>query len=257
MKSAFQTEAPGAHELILRRMRSLAPVGAELEAQVRALDVGHRHGAGIELSREREPVTPRFLVAGWAAQLRWLPDGRRQIINFILPGDGLGLYERPHPLSPSAVVALTPVRTLHAGPFVEALMSRTGPTELSNVCHLIASMHEAMLLDQIIRLGRQTAFERLVHLMLELNHRHRLIGLSDGRNFACPLTQEMLADATGLSLVHVNRTLQQLRRDDLLDLRSGVARLLQPDQLAVIGDWRPPAPSRDLASAPVQVPVAP
>ena len=75
--------------------------------------------------------------------------------------------------------------------------------------------------DQITRLGRRTAYERFGNLLLELYHRLHVVGLARDGRFALPLTQEMLADALGLSVVHVNRTVQQMRRDGLLELRAG------------------------------------
>ena len=100
---------------------------------------------------------------------------------------------------------------------------------------------EINLRDQIVRLGRQTAYERLVHLVLEFHHRLEAIGMVDGDSFSLPLTQEILADALGLSVVHINRTLQQVRRDRLLDMRGGQVTLRQPDLMRAMSDWAPPA----------------
>jgi len=71
----------------------------------------------------------------------------------------------------------------------------------------------------------------------------------DSQRFPLPLTQEVLADALGLSIVHVNRTLQQLRRERLIELRSGVAILLEPELLAGIADYRRPAAIAPAAAA--------
>ena len=90
---------------------------------------------------------------------------------------------------------------------------------------------------QVVRLGRQTAYERLLHLVLELHSRLRVIGMVDSDSFLMPLTQEILADALGLSAVHVNRMLQSARQDKLLELRRGRATLLQLDRMRVLTDW--------------------
>ena len=70
-----------------------------------------------------------------------------------------------------------------------------------------------------------------------------MVGLGTATSFPCPLTQEIIADATGLSVVHVNRTLQAFRKEGLLDLRQGRATLSEPDLLASICDYRRPEPS--------------
>jgi CRP-like cAMP-binding protein len=100
----------------------------------------------------------------------------------------------------------------------------------------------------MVRLGQQTAYERVAHFLLELQRRLQIAGLGDSQRFPLPLTQEMLADSLGLSIVHVNRTLQHLRREKLIELRSGVAILLEPQTLSGICDYdavgalRAPAP---------------
>lgn len=96
----------------------------------------------------------------------------------------------------------------------------------------LASRHDEMrLLDQVVRLGQQTAPERIASLMLELHNRLLQVRQADADSFPMPLTQEHLACTLGLSLVHVNRSLQQLRRMGLLEVRGGRAFMPAPDQL--------------------------
>ena len=97
--------------------------------------------------------------------------------------------------------------------------------------------------EQVVRVGRRTAYERMCHLLLELHHRLSLVGLAQDWRFPMPLTQEILADATSLSIVHVNRTLTQLRREHLVEIRQGHVTLLEPAELISIADFRPPEPS--------------
>ena len=81
------------------------------------------------------------------------------------------------------------------------------------------SSETAIYIEHLTDVGRRTALERVAHFLLELRVRFRSIGLGDARSFPMPLTQELLADALGLSVPHVNRTLRQLRDDDLGRLR--------------------------------------
>ena len=84
-----------------------------------------------------------------------------------------------------------------------------------------ASRDEAMVVEHLAGLGRRDATERMAHFLLELCARLRLVGLADRNGYACPLSQYMLADALGLSAVHVNRVLRQLRDEGLCTFQKG------------------------------------
>lgn len=167
---------------------------------------------------------PRWLLAGWACRHRLLPDGRRQVFDFILPGEGVGVCLRPHPLSQTGVVALTPVRLADAAPLLEPAVLADHP-DLTLALQAQADLAEGRSLDQIVRLGQMSALERLAHLLLDLHDRLSVVQLVQGDRFELPLTQETLADAAGLSVVHVNRILQELRRQNLLEVGRGAARI--------------------------------
>lgn len=236
--------APRPLEPVVRRLRTLAPLSEDDQALVRSLsDRRQRHAAGEELVAEGEAVgRPRFVVSGWACRQRVMADGRRQIFSFLLPGDTLGFGDNPPSPSLTSVVALTALETVDAEPVAEAAASGRAPA-LAAALARARRQEWSMLLDHMVRLGRQTAYERVAHFLLELQHRMEIAGFGDAQRFPLPLTQEILADVLGLSIVHVNRTLQQLRREKLIELRSGVAILLQPDILASISDFRRAQPA--------------
>lgn len=229
-------------EVVIRHIRALSAVSdAELELLRSLGERRERFVAGEELVTEGDlAVHPRFILSGWACRQRVLPDGRRQIFSFLLPGDGMGLDRRAAP-EPATVVALTALETVDAAPVVQAVQAGRAPG-LARALAAIEPLEHQLLLDHMVRLGRQTAYERVAHFLLELQRRLEITGLGDNQRFPLPLTQEIMADALGLSIVHVNRTLQQLRRERLLELRSGVTILLQRDQLANIADYRAPGP---------------
>jgi CRP-like cAMP-binding protein len=226
---------------VARRLNSLSPLGAEAQELLRGLEDIQSHPQGVELTPSR--LKPRFLISGWAARIRWLADGRRQILSFVLPGDGVGLSLSPNPLALAPAVALTILQTVDADPVLRALDSPAPPVGLREALRMAARMDEALLLDQVVRLGRQTAYERICHLLLEFRDRLADVGLAQEGSFGLPLTQEVLADASGLSIVHVNRILQQLRRERLLDLRGGRAVLLDIDRLTQAAEYRRPQTS--------------
>src|SRR5262249_33776928 len=151
--------------------------------------------------------------------------------------------ERPSPLALASVSALTPCATLNAGSHLQARWNLDAYPGVETALRIAAALDEALLINHVVRLGRQAALERLGHLLLELHWRLDQVGLAENWSFALPLTQEFLADATGLSIVHVNRTIQQLRRDGLLDWRNHSVYIKEPRRLADLCEFKPPRPS--------------
>jgi CRP-like cAMP-binding protein len=199
------------------------------------------HGEGDGLRR------PTFILSGWACRQRLLSDGRRQIFSILIPGDAIGFCSDPSPISGASAVALTKVAlaTVELPPRGSSLPAPSKgsqePWGFVDHMRLSACFEEGLLLDHIVRLGRQTAYERTAHLLLELHWRLALIGRADERSFTMPLTQEVLADFLGLSIVHVNRTLQQLRRERLIEMSGSHVVLLDMPQLTAIADYQPPS----------------
>lgn len=166
-----------------------------------------------------------IILSGWAARIRQLKDGRRQIMSFLLPGDLIGNCPHDMPVAVSSVVSLTPLHYCAAPPTKDS-------RALQQAFAISSAIEEAHLLNQITRLGRLTAEERIIDLFLELYERLSLCGLADHGQIVFPLTQEVLADATGLTQVHVNRTLQALRKQGDITLNTGSLTILDPGGLA-------------------------
>ncbi|WP_374468819.1 Crp/Fnr family transcriptional regulator [Phenylobacterium sp.] len=240
--------APRPLDAVLRRLRLLSPLTDAEQELVRQLgERRERHAPGEELIAEGQASRrARFVVSGWACRQRVLPDGRRQIFGFAVPGEAIGVGERPPTPALGSTVALTALETVDAEPVVEAALAGRAPG-LARALQQSQFLEQALLLDHMVRLGRQTAYERVAHFLLELQNRLQIAGLGDQQRFPLPLTQEIMADVLGLSIVHVNRTLQQLRREKLIELRSGVAILLQRDLLVSISDFRPMLATRPAA----------
>jgi CRP-like cAMP-binding protein len=240
---AIDPEHPDQAELIIRRLSQysdLAPY--EIDLLRNLSETPERLPAGNELIAEGERLeTPRLLLAGWACRQRYLPDGRRQIFDFILPGDIYGLCLRPQAIALCNAVTLTRATISNAAALGDAVLTRPeGYAGLTTACLMSASTDEAYLLGQVVRIGRQTAYERVAHLLLELHYRLSVVGLATDDFMPLPLTQEIIADALGLSIVHLNRTLQQLRRDGIVEVKGGVGRLLDVSRLRGIADFRAP-----------------
>lgn len=200
---------------------------------VRGLLKGARqYDAGAELLTGVSRPSASYVVSGWGCWRLDLADGRRQIFGFVMPGDRLG----DATLTVGSVVALTPMSTVESGA-LGALAPGFSPLRDRSARSGFAVDHD-MLLDQIVRLGQLSAYERVAHLLLEIRRRLASAGLNDGLNLPFPLTQETLSNALGLSPVHLNRTLQRMRKEGLIELRSSRLTLLKPHLLAAICDYQ-------------------
>lgn len=160
-----------------------------------------------------------ILQEGWANCYKLVPNGGRQIISFPLPGDFMGLRSILLKTSDHAFASLT-----------DAVISEVSRARLDEVFHAFprlatailwaTSRDEAMVVEHLVNIGRRSAIERLAHLFLELGQRLKMVGLVSSTEFACPLNQYVLADALGLTAIHVNRVLRQLRERDLITVKA-------------------------------------
>jgi CRP-like cAMP-binding protein len=202
------------------------------------------HHAGVELRAAGAAADGARLVGGgYFAEQRLMADGRRQITALRLPGDLL--FEDLAPRATSTI-ALTQGHTVDATPLVAALADKSPRFDPLRLRWAeLKRTEEARMVDQVMRLGRLSALERTAHLLLELHERLLIVGLANGPSFHMPLTQEVIADVLGLSIVHVNRTLQQLRRDGLIAYRGGQVTLTARERLA------------DLSAYVIRVPLPP
>lgn len=155
-----------------------------------------------------------LIVAGWAARSRVLADGRRQIGRLLLPGDVAGLAH----LGAGARLGLLALTETVVADFtlVRAAVEAGKSRGLARAWAELQRAEQAGALAQIMRLGRLSAYERTGDLLLELYERLAAAGLVQGSSMPMPLTQEVLADCLGLSVVHLNRMVQQLRRNQLI-----------------------------------------
>ena len=195
-------------------------------------------GNGGELVAEGTRLNrAQILLEGWAIRQRVLSDGRRQIFSFLLPGDIFGICARPGGEALYATVALTSVVTAPLAMLYDALQ-RAPSSAGGRVVRDMLSLEESLLVNQVVRLGRQSAHERLINLLLEFHDRLAAAGLVEDGSFTLPFTQEVLSDALGLSTVHTNRTLQQLRRENLIETHLNQMRLLDRARLIEAADYR-------------------
>jgi CRP-like cAMP-binding protein len=219
-----------------RRLQACGVNDAEIALLDTALHAPEGYRTGEVLHPPRPGAPPFFMLSGWACLARELDDGRRQLVAFLLPGDAVGFDLLTQSRESTKVSALTPVKIQRVR---QSLMGElTGSPGLNRALAIASDQQQKRLIDQVVRLGRQTAYERCAHLFLELHARLSEVGETQGDSFRLPVKQEVLADALGLSLVHVNRTLQQLRRDRLVEVHGGSAILHDRGALAEICEFR-------------------
>lgn len=232
-------------ELLLRRIAALTPLSpAEVALILSITEKPKLHAPGTTICPKSDGSPhPRLIVSGWACRPRILADGRRQMLAVLLPGDVLGDRGDRRPLALNPAVALTPVRTVGVAQLFEAAsLMEPGFGGLADAMTELGRLEETRALDQIVRLGCQNAVQRTAHCFLEFYSRFREIGLTHGHSFPMPLTQETLGDFLGLSLVHMNRILTQLRRDRLAEVRDGAVIVHDFARLALLADL--PDPTR-------------
>ena len=188
---------------------------ARLHRRRRSFQPGH------ELIHEGQANASAFILSdGWACSYKLLPDGERQIVDFQIPGDFLGLRSILFRTSDHSIEAVTRIEATEvlAADILDAFAQAP---RLATAVLWAASRDEAMVVEHLVNLGRRSAEERMAHFLLELGARLALVGVGDRTGFDCPLTQYHLADALGLSAVHVNRVLRHLREEGLVTFRNG------------------------------------
>ena len=185
-----------------------------------------------------------FLQSGWGCSFKMLPDGGRQVIRFPIPGDCIGLRSILLRASDHSCSALTDVlvAAVEASRMLEIFnkFPRLGAAFLCSV-----SQEGAMVVEHLVSIGRRSAKEGLAHFILELTERLKLVGLATETQFEHPLNQSTIADALGLSEVHVNRVLRELREENLLTTSEGEVNILDLSGLRKLAGYRSLAVAQD------------
>jgi CRP-like cAMP-binding protein len=184
--------------------------------------------AGTEILRAGEESVELYtLYSGWAFRFKNLPDGRRQILNFLLPGDLLGLQAAMFDAAQHAIEALTDVE-LCLLPRQKIWHLFGQMPELAFDVTWLGAREESHVDENLLSAGRRTAAERIAALIVILYKRADALALVADHTFAFPLTQQHIADALGLSLVHTNKTLARLRRLGMYTQTNGSLTLSNP-----------------------------
>jgi CRP-like cAMP-binding protein len=176
------------------------------------------------------------LNRGMAIRYKVLHDGRRQILNLVLPGDFMGIPGCLFSHSLYSVASLGESIACSIA-FADIFTLFQRHPRLSAAMFWLVGHDAALFGEHLVGVGRQSAYERVAHLLLELLTRLQLAGLADERSFTMPMTQELMADALGLSVPHVNRTLRRLREDGLIAMDGARFTCLNLPALSRLADF--------------------
>jgi CRP/FNR family transcriptional regulator, anaerobic regulatory protein len=181
------------------------------------------------------------ILSGWAFRYKTLPDGRRQILNYAMPSDFIGLQGSINDEMQHSVEALTDVM-LCVFPREKLWALYTDFPSLAFDVTWLAAREEQILDEQLLSVGRRTALERLAYLLLALFQRAEEVRLTKANAIQFPFTQQHVADTLGMSLVHTNKTLQRLAATKTVRWKDRRFELLDRDGLAKIANYERPAP---------------
>ena len=227
-----------AAEIIHEKLSRLVPLGRDESALIESCSFRSReYPSGVRLPMQRRSLSG-VMVSGWVGRLRLFADGRRQIVSTMVAGELVGPHSNP--FISSTAIALTDTVVADLTPLTDALERepQSYPRLIRGMA-LAAQLEELQMAEQIVRLGRRTAFERLAHWLLDLQERLSLAGQCRGESFQMELTQELLSDILGMSIVHVNRIVKQLRSERLIELKNGMITILEPERLMMIAEFTP------------------
>jgi CRP-like cAMP-binding protein len=198
-----------------------------------------RFRAGANIVVEGEAPRSAFVVTrGMACRYRLMPDGRRQILTILIPGDFFDLHGFLARATDHSVVTIGPTRIAAIGR--EAVIDIIANHPLIGAALWWSTLQEeAMLRERIVALGRRSARGRVAYFLCEIVWRQRAIGIAEDHAVRLPFTQTDLADILGLTAVHTNRVLQEFRRDELITLDRRRLTLLDIERLEAISGLTP------------------
>jgi CRP-like cAMP-binding protein len=222
----------------IEKLQGYAAIGPD---DARALAVAtskpRKFAAKHDLIREGDRPGPVFvMLEGWACRYKILPSGTRQVMAFLMPGDCCDLHIGMLAEMDHNIQTITPALVaMIDGTEMGALMDKHRP--VARAMYISQLVDEGIMRAWITSMGRRTSIERVAHLMCELYLRARNIGLTDETHFALPLSQLVLADALGMTPVHLNRVLKELRLTGAMTLQRGSLLITDPGKLVQIAGF--------------------
>ena len=193
---------------------------------VRTRDIPRHH----DIAREGDSTQDVHLILqGFACRYKMLANGRRQILAYLIPGDFCDLHVFILNRMDHSIGTLSECKVVDI-PRADVLQLTTRPA-IARALWWASLVDEATLREWLLNIGQRGATERVAHLFCEIHLRLKSVGLADGGRFTLPITQVELADTIGVSSVHTNRALQELRGEELITFKSRQVVLLDLERL--------------------------
>jgi CRP-like cAMP-binding protein len=224
----------------LAKLRARAVLSAEEERALRSIvsDTTDYAADAIVVPAYVEQDHSRVLLSGIACRYKDLRDGGRQITELHVAGDFVDLHSFTLKHLDHDVMTLTAARLANV-PHDDLRRITEQFPQIARMYWFSTNLDAAIHREWELSLGRRTARARLAALLSELHLRLRIVGLADANGYDLPLTQTDLAECTGLTNVHVNRTLRELREEGLVDIQSGRVTIMDRARLWRAGEFDP------------------
>jgi CRP-like cAMP-binding protein len=196
-------------------------------------------GARQDLIREGDrPDNVHLLVEGWAYRYKFTPDGGRQILAYLIPGDFCDLHVAILGEMDHGIATLSTSKVAHISPKTVDSLTAEHPS-VNRALWWATLVDEGVLREWLASMGRKPADKQMAHLFCELLVRMQSVGLTSDDSYEFPVTQAELGDTLGISEVHVNRMLQQLRADGLIEFEGKKLTVLDVERLKRFADFDP------------------
>lgn len=224
----------------LLKLRRRADVGADEEKAIRdAIGELRTYPADHVIIRAGQRIeASTLLLDGIMCRYKDLSDGQRQITELHVPGDFADLHSFTLKRLDHTIMTLTPCRVAMVPHERLARITEQFP-HLTRLYWFTTNMDAAIHREWELSLGRRTALSRIAALFCEMRLRLEVVGMTDGETYALPLTQTDLAECLGLTPIHVNRTLKELREQGLVQFKSGRVTILDWDRLRDVAEFDP------------------
>jgi CRP-like cAMP-binding protein len=224
----------------IRRMQHYVEISeSDLAPLVELRHHTETYKSGQTIVALSEPMEKLYIpLEGWSIRSRYLDDGRRQIINFQLPGDYFDLMSIVGARSDHTITAAmdTKLRVYDGDAFLRAIQRSP---KLASAFWWVTVQEETILRQQIVRIGRMNARERIANFILELNRRQTIAEGKPSDFVPLPVPQALMADALGLSVVHISRSLTQMRMQRLLSTSRRGIEILDRDAMINLAEFDP------------------
>jgi len=234
------TELRPEHNILFRKLRSIAPLSEDERECLASLPLSSKSfPADQDIVREGDrPSECCLVVEGFVCRYKLTPAGKRQIFSFHLPGDLPDLQSLYLKVMDHSLTTLSPSKL--------AFIPHDSLRQLIHRCPRVGDVlwrdtliDAAVFREWMMGIGRRSAETRIAHVLCEILIRMRAVGLANEHACELPVTQAELGDALGLSTVHVNRSLQELRGKGLITLKGNRLTVQDWDELKVEGEFDP------------------